>query len=132
MDRNSLKNRSFERRWKRLGQDLCNITTQTFQDGGASGDTVTASTVASDVKCIYEPPGNSSQVVVGGKAFAGSHRIVMSRTTVTSAITPEHRIAVQARGDKAEMIFEEPFIISRSLDPMVIVGATLVQQGYQE
>jgi hypothetical protein len=56
----------------------------------------------------------------------------MPRTEATSLITPEYRIKVLERDDRPEKIFQHPVIREGSFTPMVVVTASLVQQGYQQ
>lgn len=132
MDRTAWKLRSFNRRRARFGEDLCDLLGPTFVDGGATGDSVTTATIALNVPCMYESSGVGSQIVVGGEAYTASHRITMPNTAVTEAITPKYKIKVLARGNTAELIFEDPVIVQKSYKALLTVAANLVQQGFQQ
>lgn len=112
--------------------DVCNLWGPTFVDGGATGDSVTTGLIASNIPVGYKEGGLGGQIVVGGKAYTGSHQLKLPRTTTTVAITPKHWIKVQARGDTSELVFEQPVIIQKGLDPLLTVVASLVQQGFQQ
>lgn len=111
--------------------DTCNLWGPTFVDGGASGDSETLAVIASAIPIGYEGASANAQVVIGGDAYAASHRLKMPRTEVTVAITPKHLIKVQPRGDTAELVFEKPVIVQKDTDVLLTLAATLVQQGFQ-
>jgi hypothetical protein len=111
--------------------DLCDLKGPTFVNGGASGDSVTIGTIASDIRCMYEATSPNTTVTVGGKTYSVTHRVLMLRTNASELITPEYRIPVHARDGKPEIIFENPVMLDESLSPLVTVLATLVKQGYQ-
>jgi len=112
--------------------DTCSLIKPTFTDGGASGDTLTQATVASNVPCFYKPAGRNSPLVVGGQAYIASHQFTLPATTEVLAITPEYKLTVQARGSNPQMIFEQPVIVQNSFTALVKVAATLVQQGFRQ
>lgn len=133
VDRENLKIRAFERRWKRKGEDLCDLIAPVFADGGQSGDTITPTAGATGIKCIYHSRSSNSQLVVGGEAYLASHDLELERTSATVAITPKHKLKVRARGDKSILIFQKSIIVEdESFSPLVNVAATLVQQGFQQ
>lgn len=112
--------------------DLCDLIKPTFQDGGATGDTLTTAVIASNVPIEYRGARPGTQVVVGGEAYVASHELDMPRTAQTLAITPEYKIKVLARGDTAAMTFQKPVIAHRGSDVLLTVAAQLVQQGFQQ
>lgn len=112
--------------------DVCNLWGPTFVDGGSAGDSETTGPIASNIPCGYKEGGPGGQIVVGGQAYAGSHQLKLPRTTATIVITPKHQIKVQARGDTSELVFEQPVIIQKGVDPLLTVVANLVQQGFQQ
>lgn len=112
--------------------DTCDLWGPTFVDGGAAGDSETIGPIASNIPVGYKEGGPGGQIVVGGKAYTGSHRLKLPRTTATVAITPKHWIKVQPRGDTGELVFEQPVIIQKGVDALLTVAANLVQQGFQQ
>jgi hypothetical protein len=115
-----------------LGPDLCDLIKPSHVDGGTSGDTISKSTPESGIPCFFKPLGSNTQEVIGGEAYTATHEITMPRTEATSLITPEYRIKVLERDDRPEKIFQHPVIREGSFTPMVVVTASLVQQGYQQ
>lgn len=111
--------------------DTCNLWGPTFVDGGSSGDSETIGEIATAIPIGYKGSRASSQVVIGGEAYAASHQLKMPRTVATVAITPKYFIKVQARGDTGELVFEKPVIVQKDTDVFLTVAATLVQQGFQ-
>src|SRR5688572_5045974 len=85
--------------------DLCDLSGPTFVDGGATGDSVTIGSIASNIASMYEAMGDNTQVTVGGDTFIVSHRVFLIRTAASEAITPEYRLRIHARAGKPEMIF---------------------------
>lgn len=111
--------------------DTCNLWGPTFVDGGTSGDSETLGEIATSIPMGYKGSSANSQVVIGGEAYAGSHRLKMPRTVTTVLITPKHLIKVQPRGDTGELVFEKPVIVPKDTDVFLTLAATLVQQGFQ-
>jgi hypothetical protein len=112
--------------------DVCTLWGPTFIDGGSASDSETIAQVAANIPISYKGSGANSQVVIGGEAYAASHRLKMPRTSATMAITPKHLIKVQARGDTGELVFENPVVAQRDTDVLLTLAATLVQQGFSQ
>lgn len=112
--------------------DLCDLDGPTFVDGAGEGDSVTIGPIARNLNISYKGFGGSKVFVVGGEVYSASHELKMVRTTTTVTITPRHLIKVQPRGITGQLIFEKPFIIEDSKSPFLMLGATLVKQGYQQ
>jgi hypothetical protein len=133
IDRTRLKLNEFNRKRKRLGEDLCDVKGYPLQDGGTVGDTLGGPVaLASNVPCFYESTGQNSNVVIGGTAYLASHRLQMERTSATGAIKPSDTITVYARNGNAVLIFEEPRLIKESFSPLVTIMATLTDQGHNQ
>ena len=68
--------------------------------------------------------------MIGGEAYAASHRLKMPRTATTVLITPKYLIKVQSRGDTGELVFENPVIVKkhgRASDASGDVGTAGIQ-----
>lgn len=112
--------------------DSCNLWGPTFVDGGSSSDSETIGLAASNIPISYKGSRANSQLVIGGEAYAASHRLKMPRTVTTVLITPKHLIKVQPRGDTGELVFEKPVIVHKDTDVLLTLAATLVQQGFSQ
>jgi hypothetical protein len=125
VDRTRLKVRAFERKWKRKGEDLCDVisTSPSVDEYGGSGTTPT--TLASALPCFYEPLSQREQSIAGGEMGILTHRITLKATTTTLAIKPSYQIRVAARGDKPQYVFENPTPEIGSFSPLVEVTASM-------
>src|SRR5688572_13943901 len=112
--------------------DLCDIDGPTFVEGGASGDSVTIGSVATNINVQYKGLGYGRQITIGGESYTANHELKMVRTATTGAITPRHKIKVHARGNTPQLIFEKPFPVDDSLSPFLRMYAVLVKQGFQQ
>ena len=89
--------------------DLCDLIQLTLQDDGHNGQTLKPTTVATDIPCRYsEVAGSEGGSVIGSKTYTATHRLTFGASADTMAIVPEYFIRVHARGDKPEMIFDQP------------------------
>lgn len=121
MDRTAWKLRSFNRRRARFGEDLCDLIDTAMITDGSNGQTLSTATVASNLRCFVEQLSGSSQEVASGLSFNRTHRVTVETTTATRAITGDYQIKVLARGDNAQMIFEQPIISKNSYSPLTTV-----------
>lgn len=112
--------------------DVCDIDGPMLVDGGASGDSVSIGSVATNINVSYKGLGTGKTIVVGGEAYTASHQLKMARIATTVAITPRHKIKVRARGNTPLLIFEKPLIDEDSKSPFLVMSAVLVTQGYQQ
>ena len=89
--------------------DLCDITVLGLVSDGHSGQTESETSVATNipVQVSQAAPGANS-VVSGGVTYTGTHRLKFGWNSTTVGINPKQLITVQARGDEAEMVFEQP------------------------
>ena len=131
VDRTQLRLNAFNRKRLRLGEDTCDLIKPNFAEGGATGDTVSPTTVATNLRCFYESRSGNSQVVIGGQAYSASHNITIENTSASIAITPDYKLKIHARGANPEKIFEQLVIRDGSFTPLAVVAANLVTQGYQ-
>jgi hypothetical protein len=126
-----VKEANFKLKRQLFGADTCDLIGPVLSDGGSSGDSLTKATLAMNVECfITEVSGADALTVLGGESYTATHRIEMIRTPSTLAITPRYKLRVHARGDEGERYFDNPIRPADSRSRMVVLKATLVQQGY--
>ena len=113
--------------------DLCDLIEAATASDGMDGHTTADDPLIEDVNCVYEEvSGGSAQVVVNGVAVIATHRIEMKTSDEALALTPHGKIRIQARGDKPEMIFEQPVRTEQSVLATVEFKAILVKEGYRQ
>lgn len=112
--------------------DRCELIGPSFVDGGAAGDSVTCGAITTNIPCLREPAGQSDQIVVGGETFLATDRIFMIKQDETEAITPRYKIRVFPEDGSDALVFQNPMKIDETLNPLVVVKAVIVKQGYQQ
>lgn len=89
--------------------DLCDLVQTTLEDDGHNGQTPKQTTVATSVPVRYtEVAGTGNETVIGSKTYVATHRLTFGASADTMAIDPDYFIRVHARGDKPEMMFDQP------------------------
>jgi hypothetical protein len=110
--------------------DLCTVKqiTAGAADGfGGEADTLT--TVASSIKCLYEPIRDIPLMTQGGAVTGVSRfKVFLELTDVDlQNIAPGWQIVVAARGDKPQLTFEDPRRMDESNEVLLTVSAKLRQ-----
>ena len=105
--------------------DRCSVITRTESNDGFGGTTITESTLASAVPCLYEERSSSTVQVSGGPLSYITHEIFMVASSVTRAIKPDYKIVVAVRDDMPERTFEQPVLMEDTFGPTVHLGAML-------
>lgn len=112
--------------------DRLDLAGPTFVDGGASGDSVTIGDVAAGIPCLREPAGQTDFIVVGGESFVATDRIFMIKQDETDAITLRHKLTLHPSDGTGALVFEKPMKVDETLNPLIVVKAILVRQGYYQ
>ena len=116
---------------KPLMIDKSSLMAKAKIEGGASGDSFGFTTVATGIPTLRESLNKAIEVSVGGKTHFISEKLYLERTTQSLAVSPDYLIEVAARNGNSKMVFSDPVIMSSSVDPVVVIGANLVKQGYK-
>jgi hypothetical protein len=108
--------------------DLCSLRVPgTGTPDGFGGTTETETTVASGVRCLYEPLSKSMKTLGGAQITTQTHRITMEATTATTRAIRDHYKIVIASRLVPEMVFRNPVTLDGSFAPIVMVAAELIK-----
>jgi len=106
--------------------DRCTVIKRTRNAGTAGGNTITETTMASGIPCIYEEKNYPTPKDVASRPQAEvTHTLFLIASTITRAITSEYRIVVAARSDTPQLNFDEIIRLDETFDPVVTLGAVL-------
>lgn len=114
--------------------DLCDLIGSALQDdgSGSGSDTLVDDPLVEDIPCRYEEvSGGAAQVISGGVTVIATHRIEMQISDEALVLTAQGKILIQARGDKPQLIFEQPIRSEGSIGATVEFKAILVTDGYR-
>lgn len=96
--------------------DRCSIISRAEAPDGFGGLTITETVLASNVECLYEERTHSTSQVAGGPLSYVTHHLHLYDTAINNAIQTDHKIVVAARGNRAQMTFEQPVRTPETFD----------------
>lgn len=111
--------------------ELCDLIDVRFTtiDGEQKPDASATNTVASNVRCSYEPlvKAPAQQIAAGALSASVDHQLTMRVSPAVLSIRSNFIIKVHAnvKTGRGELIFEEPGRLDYSLSPLVAVAAVL-------
>jgi len=110
--------------------DTCTVKAITAGSvDGFGGEADTLTTVASGIKCLYEPIRDQPLTVLAGAAMGITrHKLFLKLDDVDlQGIGPSYQIVVDARGNKGALTFEDPRRLDESNEVVLTVSAKLKQ-----
>lgn len=93
---------------------------------GFGGTTETQRTLASNLRCLYEPLGKSEKTLAGAQITTQTHRITMEATEQTRAIRNDQTFVIAPRL-VGELTFENLVTLDGSFAPVVMIAGELVK-----
>lgn len=106
--------------------DTCDVINRTSTGGSSGGMTISETTIASDVPCLYEERIYSNSVLSAQQTQTFvTHDLYLISSAATRAIQPDYKIVVAPRGNIPELTFENPVRLDETLGPLVHLGARL-------